>query len=124
MPSLTEILEVFWSVIQKSHYQIFVVIDALDECSIMLRLDILEAIRSLIDAKIANLHLLVSSRCESDIMYTMHGTLAIRIQNQSRPDLLPYLTLQIKRSRSLSGRLSTEAAETVAQALLEKAGDL
>jgi hypothetical protein len=115
MPSITDLLKVFRSVVEKSKYEVIVVIDALDECSTLSIRDMHKALQSLWEATITNLHLFVNSRSNLRIEKYLYRAPCIKIEVESRQDLDRYVA---ERVGMVSDRMSVSERTQLETVLL------
>jgi hypothetical protein len=117
MPSIDDLLVVFRSVIKESKDKVIVVIDALDECSLLLRDDMLNALRSFSEANIPNLYFFISSRPERDIHHAAGNSLHIHMTSESQGDIKHYI---VERISIFSDLMSINERTELKWQLLEK----
>lgn len=106
-----------------------IIVDALDECEEVLRLELLESFKKILQASNGLVKILVSSRDVGDIVYQLEGCLNLEIQakkNQVDIDLFVNQGVDdlIKSRQLLSGKISDDLRQEIKQVLREKAGGM
>lgn len=98
LPTIQELIEVFCSVINLLKYDVFVIIDALDECSKLSRRDIQMAIMLLQGANLSKFHLFVSSRPRPEIESSLRldDAYHIHLQEENACDIGLYIQSRLK----------------------------
>ena len=103
-----------------------IIIDALDECDLSSRGDLLEALSRIIHDSRGLVKILVSSRADADIVSHFSECLNLRIEaSQNQDDIEYYIDFQVedlvKRKNLLYGNVSKELKQTIQTVLREQA---
>ena len=106
-----------------------IIVDALDECEDILRLELLDAFEQILQASSGLVKILVSSREVGDIPYRLEGCLNLEIlasKNQADIDRFVDRGVDdlVKNRQLLSGKISDELRQEIKQVLCEKAGGM
>lgn len=106
-----------------------IIVDALDECEEVLRLELLESFKEILQRSNGLVKILVSSRDVGDIVYQLDGCLNLEIQasmNQVDIDLFVNRGVDalIKSGELLRGKMSDDLRQEIKQVLREKAGGM
>ena len=106
-----------------------IIIDALDECEEVLRLELLESFKEILQASNGLVKILVSSRDVGDIVYQLEGCLNLEIQaNRNQVDIDLFVNRGVddlvKSGQLLSGKISDDLRQEIKQVLSEKAGGM
>jgi hypothetical protein len=112
-----------------SHRPIYLVMDALDECPNNMGLpspreQVLEIVKDLVDLRLPNLHICVTSRPEADIRAILESLTSLRVsiheQSGQREDIIDYIS-SIVYSDANMRRWREEDKKLVVETLSEKA---
>ena len=103
-----------------------IVIDALDECDLSLRGDLLDALSRILQDSCGLVKILVSSRADADIVCHFSDCLNLRIEaSQNQEDIEYYVDFEverlIERKKLLYGNVSLELKQTIQLVLREQA---
>ena len=106
-----------------------IIIDALDECEQFLRLELLDALKEILQASSGLVKILVSSREVGDIVYQLEGCLNLEIlASKNQADIVRFVDRGVddlvKNRQLLSGKISDELRHEIKQVLCEKAGSM
>lgn len=106
-----------------------IIVDALDECEEVLRLELLESFKEILQRSNGLVKILVSSRDVGDIVYQLDGCLNLEIQasmNQGDIDLFVNRGVDalIKSGELLRGKMSDDLRQEIERVLREKAGGM
>ena len=88
-PSTEELMEALWNIIKGTKQNLFIVIDALDECPLPERRELLRRINELRNEGNGKVHILATSRREPDIDDKLNEppTVAMNIEDQFGADI-------------------------------------
>jgi hypothetical protein len=114
---------------QPDQVPVYIILDALDECSNTgeipsARRRVLDFLERLVDPRLSNLHLCVTSRPEDDIRSALQGFRTISIQEQmgQKEDIDQYIKDMVyAKSDTLMRRWDNKTKNKVVDALTEKA---
>ena len=114
---------------QPDQVPVYVILDALDECSNVgqipsARRRVLDFLKCLVDPRLSNLHLCVTSRPEDDIRSALKTFCTISIQEQmgQKEDIRRYIKDEVyANSDTLMGRWDNKTKNMVVNTLTEKA---
>ena len=103
-----------------------IVIDALDECDLSSRGDLLDALSRILQDSCSLVKILVSSRANVDIVCHFSDYLNLKIEaSRNQGDIEYYINLQvhnlIDRKKLLYGKISEELKQTIKRVLREQA---
>ena len=115
---------------QPDQVPVYIILDALDECpdagnTPTPRRRVLDFLKTLVDPRLSNLHLFVTSRPEDDIRSALKvfRTICIQEQEGQKEDIRQYIKDKVSANSdsALMGRWDNETKNMVVDALTEKA---
>ena len=106
-----------------------IIVDAVDECEEILRLEMLDAFRHILQASSGLVKILVSSREVGDIAYRLQGCINLEVlASKNQADIVRFVDRRvddlINNKQLLSGMVSDELRSEIKQVLGEKAGGM
>ena len=103
-----------------------IIVDALDECDLSSRGDLLDALSRILQDSCGLMKILVSSRADADIVCHFSDCLNLQIEaSQNQEDIENYVNSEVEylisRKKLLRGNVTEDLKETIARYLREQA---
>lgn len=92
-----------WALINSQDQEVFIVIDALDECPLSERRELLKVIKELLDGDTRKVHILATSRPEPDISARLKElSIAIDIEGLIKNDIVLFVQTELSQNTKLN----------------------